>query len=228
MSAQITGPGQRMNFDLAADMINRYGYSVTAQKLTQSDLRCEVPMALNKSVYNIPILVNSNATQGTYVTEKRLNLTDVFLVTDIMIRVGVAASDGDAAFETFAYGNTTIFSTAGAAAAINGVYHNGFINVLLGNDQVIPNMDLLRFYKVPYAQQQANMYYSASAISQKDATDGATDGQWPIQPNIVLTGNGNIQFQLNTIVGQAAIQTGSRWIVKMRGVLAQNASKIAS
>jgi hypothetical protein len=58
--------------------------------------------------------------------------------------------------------------------------------------------------------------------------DGSEDGIVAIEPNFILTGNSNIDFSLNLINAMTAVETNSRWIVRIRGVLAQNCSKIAS
>jgi hypothetical protein len=221
--------GNRLVFENAADMIRAAGYEPARAILTQSFIRSEVLMSTSTSQYNLPVIVTQNQGANQFNTERRLQLTDVFVVSSIQVQAAKPASSTDAAYGLYNYGNTTIFSTSTCAAAINGVYANGFLSMLIDNNQMLPAWDLDQHFRTPITQQASVIYYSAATpIPVQDSRDGAADGVVACEPNFVLAGNFNIQFSLNTIAGMSAVETNSRWIVRTRGILAQNTSKISS
>jgi len=221
--------GQRLVFENARDMIYKAGFSTDTAVLTQSYLRSEVAMSATQSQYQLPLIVTQNNGATQFATEKRLQLTDVFLVSSINVQVAKPASATDAGFKLFNYGNQTVFSTTTCAEAIDGAYANGFLSMLIDNQQVLPAWDLDQHYCAPRTQQAAVIYYSgATAIEQVDSRDGSNDGIQLVEPNFVLAGNFNIQLTLNTIASMSAVESFSRWVVRFRGILAQNCSKISS
>jgi hypothetical protein len=227
--SKLTTIGQRLVFENASDMIRRAGYNPAHAILTQSFLRSEVAMSISQSTYNLPIIVTQNQGASQFNTERRLQLTDVFLVSSINVQVAAPASALDATFGLYNYGNATVFPTSTSAAAINGAYANGFLSMLIDNNQVLPAWDLDQHYRAPQTQQQSVIYYTgANALPYVDSRNGSEDGIALVEPNFVLAGNFNIQFTLNTIVGLSAITANSRFVVKLRGILAQNCSKISS
>lgn len=228
MSYMLDAYGQRMNFDIAQEVFAQYGYSVPQAKMTQSVLRSEVLMSTSSNELHLPILTNDNQNGNAFNTEVRLKLTDVALVTEMLVRVAKPSSATDAAFFHYGYGNTTVFSTANTANSINGAYANGNLKLLINNQQTVPALDLWRFYNAPSTQQGANVGYTTSGVNQVDSYQGAVSGVYPIQPFWVLSGNDNIDLRINTVVGMAAIETNSRWIWEARVILGQNSSKMAS
>jgi hypothetical protein len=226
--SRINGLVQRLTFENALRLVRDSGYNLDETKLTQNTIRSEVLMSTNSSSLHCPILENDNQNGNAFSTERRLKLTDVFVLSELAVKVANPASAADAAFAVYSYANLTAFPTANTAASITGAYSNGYLSLLVDNQQTVPVIDLLRFYKAPQTQQAANADYTASAISLVDSQDGSEDGFYPIQPNWILTGNSNIDLQLKTIVGAVAVEADSRWIIELRGFLAQNASKMAS
>lgn len=229
MSAKFTNITQRMVFENAADLLRESGYNIQQAKLTQSFIRSEVLFSTAQSRLKLPVLVTDNTNGNAFNTERRLQLTDVFIVSSIGVYVGNPSSSTDASFKLFTWGNPLVFTTANVAAAIEGVYDNGFLSMIVDNDQMLPAWDLQQHHRIPQTQQAANADYTASGITLNDSFDYSTDGIVPNEPNFILTGNSNIDFSLNTVNAMAAVQasTTGRWVVKMRGVLAQNCSKIA-
>jgi len=227
---KFTNPNQRLVFENALQLIQEADYDISTAKLTQSFIRSEVLMNTGQSRLHLPVLVTDAQNGNAFNTERRLQLTDVFVVSSIAVEVGVPASSTDASFNTFPFADPTIFTTG--AAAIAGIYANGYLSMLVDNDQVLPAWDLRQHYFVPQAQAGTNVtiaYSGATAVNTLlNSIDGSNDGIVPNEPNFILTGNSNIDFSLNTIQAASAITTNSRWIVRLRGILAQNCSKIAS
>jgi hypothetical protein len=232
MSAKMTNVTQRLVFDNAMDLLENYGYDLRTAKLTQSFLRSEVLMSTSQSQLHLPILVTDAQNGNAFNTERRLQLTDVFIVSSINVQVAKPASSTDAAYETLNYGDQTVFTTSGVPAAILGAYSNGFLSMIVDNDQLLPAWDIQQHLRVPWDQSGTNVttpYSGATPVKAVvNSWDGSNDGIVPNEPNFILTGNSNIQFSLNLINAMAAIETTGRWIVRLRGVLAQNCSKVAS
>jgi hypothetical protein len=227
--SKYTTVGQRLVFENASDMIRGAGYDPARAILTQSFIRSEAAMSTTTSSYNLPVIVTQNQGASQFNTERRLQLTDVFVVSSLQVQAAKPSSATDAGYGLYNYGNTTVFSTGNCAAAINGVYANGFLSMLIDNNQMLPAWDLDQHYRAPITQQNSVVYYSAATpLLLQDSRDGSNDGIQLVEPNFVLAGNFNIQFTLNTIAGMSAVETNSRWIVRMRGILAQNCSKISS
>ena len=232
MSAKMTNPTQRLVFDNAKDLLAQYGYNVQQAKLTQSFIRSEVLMSTTQSRLHLPVLVTDSQNGNAFNTERRLQLTDVFIVSSINVQVGKPSSSSDAAFQTLNYGDPLVFTTSGVSAAILGAYCNGYLSMIVDNDQMLPAWDLQQHLRVPVVQAGTNIitaYSGATAVQAvANSWDGSNDGIVPNEPNFILTGNSNIDFSLNLINAMAAIESTGRWIVRLRGVLAQNCSKIAS
>lgn len=230
MSAKFTNPNQRLVLDNTMDLIRQAGYDLQDAKLTQSYIRSEVLMSTAQSALHLPVLVTDAQNGNAFNTERRLQLTDVFIVSSLAVECAVPSSSTDASYNTYTFADPTVFTSG--AAAINGIYANGYLSMIVDNDQVLPAWDLRQHFRVPFAQAGTNIitaYTGATAVNTLvDSVDGSNDGIVPNEPNFILTGNSNIQFTLNTIAAASAITTNSRWIVRLRGILAQNCSKIAS
>ena len=227
--SKYTTVGQRLVFENAAELIRNSGYDPSRAILTQSFLRSEAAMSTSSSTYNLPIIVTQNQGASQFNTERRLQLTDVFVVSSINVQAAKPASTSDALFKLYNYGSPTVFTTSNAAASIDGVYANGFLSMLIDNNQMLPAWDLDQHFRAPITQANSVVYYTgATALAYVDSRDGSNDGIMQVEPNFVLAGNFNIQFTLNTIVGMTAVETNSRWVVRLRGILAQNCSKISS
>ena len=232
MSAKMTNPTQRLVFDNAYQLLLDYGYDLSSAKLTQSYIRSEVLMSTTQSRLHLPILVTDNQNGNAFNTERRLQLTDVFIVSSINVQVAKPASATDGAYQTLNYGDATVFTTSGVPAAILGAYCNGYLSMIVDNDQMLPAWDMQQHLRVPTVQAATNVitaYSGATAVTPVvNSWDGSNDGIVPNEPNFILTGNSNIDFSMNLINAMAAIESTGRWIVRLRGVLAQNCSKIAS
>jgi hypothetical protein len=228
--SKYTTVGQRLVFENASDMIRSAGYDPARAILTQSFIRSEAAMSTTTSSYNLPVIVTQNQGAAQFNTERRLQLTDVFVVSSIQVQAAKPSSTTDASYGLYNYGNLSEFPTSTCAAAIDGVYANGFLSMLIDNNQMLPAWDLDQHYRAPITQQQQVAYFQGQAAFNNyvDSRDGSYDGIQLVEPNFVLAGNFNIQFTLNTIAGMSAVETNSRWVVRMRGILAQNCSKISS
>jgi hypothetical protein len=182
--------------------------------LTQSYLRSEVALSTSIANYHIPVLVNDTQNGASRVNEKRLNLQDIFITTEIAVVIGVGAGTNTAA-KSYTYPNSTVF-TAATDDDLWSIY-NGYLNLTINNEQVLPAWDVLRHYFVPQTQQSA---------STTDQWDASQDAFYPVEPGIVMNGAANINFQLTANGAPATVLANSFIAVIQRGILCQNVTTV--
>jgi hypothetical protein len=209
-----TQMGSRMVFENAKTLVRGLGYSVEHAKLTQSYLRSEVALSTSIANYHIPVLVNDTQNGSTRVNEKRLNLQDIFVTTEIAVLIGIGTSTNTAA-KLYTYPNATAF-TSTSDDDLWSIY-NGFLNLTINNEQILPAWDVIRHYFVPQTQQSA---------STTDQWAAGSDAFYPVEPGIVMNGAANINFQLTANGAPATITTNSFIAVIQRGILCQNVTTV--
>ena len=209
-----TQMGSRMVFENAKTLVRSLGYSVEHAKLTQSYLRSEVALSTSIANYHIPVLVNDTQNGASRVNEKRLNLQDIFITTEIAVVIGVGTGTNTAA-KLYTYPNSTVFTSA-TDDNLWSIY-NGYLNLTINNEQVLPAWDVLRHYFVPQTQQSA---------STTDQWSASSDAFYPVEPGIVMNGAANINFQLTANGAPATILADSFIAVVQRGILCQNVTTV--
>jgi hypothetical protein len=206
--------GSRMVFENAKALVRGLGYSADHAKLTQSYLRSEVALSTSIANYHIPVLVNDTQNGASRVNEKRLNLQDIFITTEISVVIGVGAGTATAA-KLYTYPNSTVF-TAATDDNLWSIY-NGYLNLTINNEQVLPAWDVLRHYFVPQTQQSASL---------TDQWSASQDSFYPVEPGIVMNGAANINFQLTANGAPASVLADSFICVVQRGILCQNVTTV--
>jgi hypothetical protein len=209
-----TQMGSRMVFENAKTLVRSLGYSVDHAKLTQSYLRSEVALSTSIANYHIPVLVNDTQNGASRVNEKRLNLQDIFVTTEISVLIGVGSGTNTAA-KLYTYPNSTVFTSA-TDDNLWSIY-NGFLNLTINNEQILPAWDVLRHYFVPQTQQSA---------STTDQWAAGSDAFYPVEPGIVMNGAANINFQLTANGAPATVLADSFIAVVQRGILCQNVTTV--
>lgn len=209
-----TQMGSRMVFENAKTLVRSLGYSVEHAKLTQSYLRSEVALSTSIANYHIPVLVNDTQNGASRVNEKRLNLQDIFITTEIAVVIGVGTATNTAA-KLYTYPNSTVFTSA-TDDDLWSIY-NGYLNLTINNEQVLPAWDVLRHYFVPQTQQSA---------STTDQWSASSDAFYPVEPGIVMNGAANINFQLTANGAPASVLANSFIAVVQRGILCQNVTTV--
>lgn len=220
-----TQMSSRMVFDNAKALVRGLGYTVDQAVLTQSYLRSEVAMSTSIANYHLPVLVNDTQNGAVRVNEKRLNLQDVFITTEIGVFFGIGTSTNTAA-KLYTYPNSTAFATGGGDL---WTLYNGYLNLAINNQQILPAWDVLRHYYLPQTQQNTN-FNAASATSPavftQDQADLSEQPYYPVEPNIVMNGAANINFQLTANGAPATIATNSFICVIQHGILCQNVTTV--
>jgi hypothetical protein len=213
--------GQRMVFENAKALVRGLGYSVDQAVLTQSYLRSEVALSTSIANYHLPVLVNDTQNGAVRVNEKRLNLQDIFVASEIAVLIGVGSSTSTKA-ALYTYPNGVIFTSATDDDLLS--IYNGSLNLTINNSQVLPAWDVYRHYCVP--QTQGGVGITAQTIFPVDQNDGAADGFYPVEPGIVFNGAANINFQLTANGAPATILANSFICVIQRGILLQNVTTV--
>lgn len=212
----------RMNFDNAVQLLQSNNVDVTNARLTQSYLRAETLLSTTVTNYDLPFLVN-RPDANNFNTQRKLQLQDAFVATQIGLFVAVPGSATATNFPLFTYGDGVTFSGANTATSLNSLY-NGFMQVTLNNNVILPAWDLLRHVRVPWQQTQAAIALITGA--RQNSLDFGEDGFYPVEPSLVVNGAGNYQANLVLPSALSAVETNSRIIVIMRGVLAQNVTSV--
>jgi hypothetical protein len=220
-----TQMGARMTFESAKALIQNLGYTTDQAVLTQSYLRSEVALSTSVANYHLPILVNDTQNGASRVNEKRLNLQDIFITTEIGVFFGIGAGTTTSS-PLYTYPNSTAFATGGSAL---WTLYNGYLNLSVNNQNVLPAWDVLRHYYLPQTQQNTN-FNSATATSPavftQDQLDGSEQTYYPVEPNIVLNGAANLNFQLTANGAPSAVATNSFICVIQHGILCQNVTTV--
>jgi len=216
-----TAMGSRMVFENAKALVRSLGYGVDQAVLTQSYLRSEVALSTSIANYHIPVLVNDTQNGSVRVNEKRLNLQDIFVASEISVQIGVGAGTSTKA-PLYTYPNGVIFTSA-TDDDLWSIY-NGFLNLTINNQQVLPAWDVYRHYCVP--QTQGGVGITAQTVFPVDQNDASTDAFYPVEPGIVMNGAANINFQLTANGAPATVLSNSFICVIQRGILLQNVTTV--
>jgi len=213
--------GQRMVFENAKALVRGLGYSVDQAVLTQSYLRSEVALSTSIANYHLPVLVNDTQNGAVRVNEKRLNLQDIFVTSEISVLIGIGAGTSTKA-KLYTYPNQSDF-TSTSDDDLWSIY-NGSLNLAINNQQVLPAWDVYRHFFVP--QTQGGVGITAQTIFPVDQNNASDDSFYPVEPGIVMNGAANINFQLTANGAPATITTNSFICVIQRGILLQNVTTV--
>lgn len=198
---------------------------VDGLKLSQSEIRLEVALDTTSNSFTFGVTPNQrNSTGVNFNTEQRLNLQDSFVMNEYGIFVAKVADNNDTVFNLCTYGNTQEFTAAEAAALDGNFYSNGYFQIKVNNDVVMPFRGLLNHWYKPQTQQTDAL----GVASPKDQLRGAEDGMITAEPNVLLIGSKNTVPTINLPSAMAAAAAGTiRVIFIARGILAQNSTVVS-
>lgn len=209
----------RLAYGKAVKAFANAGLDPKKAVLTQSHLRFEVEAATNKTSYEFGILVNDTRSQ-IFPTETRLELQDMFFVNRLFIFLGKAATQQDISFQLHSYPNTQTFATS--YPALQALYNNGRLQIEVNRKQVLVNHPVMKHYYVPQTQQWQNQAAVHDQFSMEEGIGGAN-----IEPHIVLLGTKNNEMKLELKQSLSQVEAGTRIVVIVDGILAQNSTKIS-
>lgn len=224
-----------MSFDIAKKVlfdswIGNFGGDVTAcrrwvdgRKLSQGEVRLEVELNTANNIFTFGMTPNqANSTNVVFNTEKRLDLQDSLICSEYGIYVAQPTSRTATNYRLHTYANRVDFVAADADALDTTFFANGYYQLKVNNDVVIPYRGIFNHLYVPQTQQTA----AAGAASPLDQIRGAEDGQVTQEPNLLLIGSKNYVPQLVLPSNLASASAFERAIIIYRGVLAQNSTVI--
>lgn len=227
MSNRISQMDARLVYQTGQAIVQKAGLSLSVVFLTQSTLRFEQLLILNRTQYIWGVLTSdlgSNNLPPTN-TEVRLRQQDSFITSNVAFRLGEPLTAVDATYVDTTYPSPAIFVAAGEAAALEVLY-KGQIKLTVNGTVIVPTLHTGRFRRVPYAQKVA------AAANQNgiayDSIDQATDGIMICEPNLVLIGSKGNLLETSYPAGVTVIAAAgfTRMIFEFRGLLAQNSTII--
>jgi hypothetical protein len=198
---------------------------VNSFKLSQSEIRLEVPLSTTNTIFNFGVIQQQPATgngNAPYNTEIRLTQNDSICVNEMFLYVGKPASTTDTAWQLRSYGNSQDFPT-GAAALNTTFFSHGKLSIKINNDVLVPSRGLSNFFYKPETQQTAPL----AANSPDDQFKGAEDGGITVEPNIVLIGAKQNIISIELPTALAAVDANTRAVLILRGIYAQNSTVVS-
>ena len=222
MATQI---GNRLVFENSRKLINQLGYDTSHAVLTPSYLRSEVALSTSSASYHVPVLVNDSVNGTPTVREQRLALQDLFIVAGIQITL-VSGSSTSAVAQSYTYPNKTAFPTGNAQ--LYSLY-NGYLNIQVNNQNVLPKWSILQHLDVPQAQQNTNFNAATATSPAQYLIDQVSFDEYALQvcePNIVLNGASNIQASIILPGAPTTLDSNTYVSVNWYGILAQNCTSV--
>ena len=220
-----TQMGNRLVFENAKTLIQELGYDASHAVLTPSFLRSEVLLTTSAASYHVPVLVNDSTNGVPTIREQRLALQDLFIVSSIQFLLTSGSSTTGSA-KNYTYPNLTAFPT-GAAQLYN--FYNGYFNIQVNNQNVLPKWSILQHLDVPQQQQNTNFNVASVTSPSQFALDQASFDEYALQvcePNIVLNGASNIQASFVLPAAPSAIDSNTYVATMWYGILAQNCTSV--
>jgi len=222
MASQI---GNRLVFDNARMLINQLGYDTSHAVLTPSFLRSESLLSTSSASYHVPVLVNDNINGTPTIREQRLALQDLFIVAQVQFLL-VSGSSTTGSAKAYTYPNLTAFPT-GAAQLWN--FYNGYFNIQVNNQNILPKWSILQHLDQPQTQQNTNFNAATATSPAQFTVDQVSMDQFALQvcePNIVLNGASNINASFVLPAAPSALDSNTYVATMWYGVLAQNCTSV--
>jgi hypothetical protein len=217
MSSQM---GLRLVYENAKKLVGQLGYETSHAVATQSYLRSEIALSTSSAQYNVPVLISDTRNGQPTVREQRLQLQDLFVVSEIsMFLVSGASTSGIA--PCYEYPDPSVFTTG--SAQLFTVY-NGKLQIVANNQQILPAWDILKHYFAPFTQKGVGV--TAQTVFPINQGDFSTDTAYPVEPNIVLNGAANYQISLTLPAAPTTLDANTYVAFIWRGILLQNCTTV--
>ena len=201
---------------------------INYSSLSQSYLRAETSLTTN-SVINFNL--QSASVAAPLVTEKLLNLNDVFCITHVSIGARFIAgttltTQKQLNAEVYSYAdlNTGAFAAATEATLPNiASVWNSSLSWVINRREYVPALDCRSFLSVPTTQTAANAYFTGSGIKTVNGWSSPFTGFLPFEPT-VISGRDTLNISVN--LGASVIFTTAQTVyatMTVRGYLVTNA-----
>jgi hypothetical protein len=199
------------------------------ESLSQSYLRSETELS-TQSV--IGFLLQKNQVQTPIVTERLLNLNDVFVVTHFSVGIKQVASSTDGNHLNAVihnYENPQVFSGANSVNVAS--IFNGSFNWTINRRQYIPEFPMRAFRRVPEAQSSLQALSAGTATTPADTfspagLDGYPNGLFGFYPCEPTALNGrqtqDIEIDLGASIAMDDDNLINYAVLELRGYLVTN------
>jgi hypothetical protein len=202
----------------------RFGVGKSNVIITPGYLRSEQVLG-NQNQVSFPILTNEGTAPRS--TERRLGISDTFVITDLGIRIGTLSGAGNQTtpgpIQLESFVNPAVFTVAAQREALHTLY-NGTLSVKVGSITYIEALDMLRFQYVGTAQRGLTVFTASTyGASQQYGLQDLAD----IVPTIQLSGQekNTVQITLPEPANMAGTSPATNIAVfYARGFLCQNAA----
>jgi len=189
---------------------------------TQSYLRFEKSIQGTFNSISFDVLVNQGSASTT---ERRLQLTDTFTITQLAIFIyqagttSTVTNDDKAKATLFSWPNPNVFTQTVSDSLMN--LYNGYLQLRVNTEVLIDSLDIMQFYRVHTTQ-------NGAVPKAQDEWPMINNGFKKIVPTITL--NGAAKNEINLFFPQSIDLSGdtkSNYVVcYARGFLNQNAAQL--
>lgn len=231
----------RLVYAKAKEKLAKEGIDVDKAILSQSYLQLEANLTMGGTSFVFPVLNSETNPYNPQAapTEVRLQQQDVYIMSHILFGLrwqykadGVTANNWRYLIERYPTEHDDAIPAAINKDNLLRLWMSR-ITFEVNGKVYIPNWDTERHLKIPQTQYPAVInppVVNPEFTNVWDQLDGSEDGYYPVQPTLMMWGNANNQW---TITLPEAIPAGTwtgeapRLVLKFRGILAQNCTKIA-
>lgn len=189
--------------------------------ITEGYLRSEVDLLQQNNV-KFPILVGDGTAN---VTERRLQISQMFLVTQISLMLYAIQSGSQAARASSPLRSYAALDVNGGATEI-GIIYNGSLRIEVDQTVYFDALDCTRFRRSGTAQEGVEV--SAAATNPAyvaDTWDCDNYGFYRLVPFIYLGGQADNKISLNLPLNVDLSSNNACAVMQVRGMLIQNAYK---
>lgn len=191
--------------------------------LSQSYLRAETSLTTTST---IPFNLQSANVAAPLVTEKLLNLNDVFVITHVSIGARFISgttltNQKQLNAEVFSYYDSNTFTEATVGANIASIW-NSNLSWIINRREYVPALACRSFLSVPTTQTAANSGYTTGPKTTNGWASPFT-GFLPFEPT-VISGRDTLNIAVN--LGSSVIFTSANTVyatMEVRGYLVTNA-----
>jgi hypothetical protein len=194
------------------------------QSLSQSYLRAETALTTTSTIsFNL----QSANVAAPVITEKLLNLNDVFVITHVAIGARFIAADSPTNLQqlnaqVYSYADTNVFS--GTNAANIATLWNSNLSWIINRREYVPALSCRSFLSVPTTQTAANAYFTSSGIKTTNGWASPFTSFLPFEPTVISGRDTlNISLNLGTSVAFDDASAAVYATMEVRGYLVTNA-----
>lgn len=202
-------------------------------RIYEADLRMDALLGTSNE-YSFSVLSPDNSISSQVTpNENRLNKADSFVATHhaVMIWKVAATSPTPAQLASTilrTFPNPLVFTAGGEALALESLYVNGFIQLLVDDDKYQNQYSLLRFRRAPQSQEGVGSTATNNAAIQRDQYDLETTPFVQLMRPIIFNGSSKIDLSinLNTAINMAGTSSQNYVSILYRGYLVSGINTI--